>query len=128
MQPNKYQRKVLNCLRDYLNLLGEYSPAEAYHKFWHNRDVKITEIKGEGMPHYRDTISGVPHVCFKVPTGGGKTFLATCAVRAIKEAIIQSGEGTVVWLVPSDTILEQTLATLKNPDHPYRQQLQKDFP
>jgi type III restriction enzyme len=41
---------------------------------------------------------------------------------------VQSGEGAVVWLVPSDTILEQTLAALKNIDHPYRQRLQKDFP
>ena len=30
--------------------------------------------------------------------------------------------------MPSDTILEQTLKNLKNIDHPYRQQLQKDFP
>lgn len=130
MQPNKYQRKVLKYLRDYLNLLKEYTPAEAYQVFWNNLDVQITEIKikGKGMPRYKDAIKGVPHVCFKVPTGGGKTFLATCAVRVVKDAIVQSGEGTVVWLVPSDTILEQTLATLRNPDHPYRQQLQKDFP
>ena len=90
--------------------------------------MRINPIGRDGMPPYRDTISGVPHVCFKVPTGGGKTFLAACAVRYIKDAIVQSGEGTVVWLVPSDTILEQTLACLRNIDHPYRQQLQKDFP
>jgi type III restriction enzyme len=42
--------------------------------------------------------------------------------------LVRGGEGTVVWLVPSDTILEQTLANFKNPDHPYRQQLVKDFP
>jgi type III restriction enzyme len=128
MEPNKYQKKVLNNLRDFLRLLDDYNPVDAYRALWESHDVNIAPIGGEGLPPYRDTIKGVPHVCFKVPTGGGKTFLATCAVRVIKDAIVQSGEGAAVWLVPSDTILEQTLANLKNPDHPYRQQLQKDFP
>jgi type III restriction enzyme len=128
MEPNGYQRKVLNNLRDFLNLLEDYDPADAYRVLWNNRDVNIVMAGSEGMPPYRDTIRDIPHVCFKVPTGGGKTFLATCAVRLIKNAIVKSGEGAVVWLVPSDTILEQTLSTLKNPNHPYRQQLQKDFP
>ena len=128
MEPNGYQKKVLGRLRDFLRLLEPHTPAGAYRALWESRDVNINPIGGDGMPPYRDTIQGVPHVCFKVPTGGGKTFLATCAVRYIKEALVQSGEGSVVWLVPSDTILEQTLASLKNIDHPYRQQLQKDFP
>ena len=128
MEPNVYQKKVLDRLRDFLRLLDEHSPADAYRALWESRDVNINPIGSSGMPPYRDTIRGVPHVCFKVPTGGGKTFLATCAVRHIKEAVVQSGEGAVVWLVPSDTILEQTLANLTNIDHPYRQQLQKDFP
>ncbi|MDD4494891.1 MAG: DEAD/DEAH box helicase family protein [Eubacteriales bacterium] len=128
MEPNKYQRKVLRRLHDYLRLLESHSPNEAYCTLWESLDVNINPIGGDGMPPYRDTIRGIPHVCFKVPTGGGKTFLATCAVRYIKDAVMQCGEGVVVWLVPSDTILEQTLANLKNIDHPYRQQLQKDFP
>lgn len=128
MEPNGYQKKVLGRLRDFLRLLEAHTPAGAYRTLWESRDVNINPIDGDGMPPYRDTIQGIPHVCFKVPTGGGKTFLATCAVRHIKEALVQSGEGSVVWLVPSDTILEQTLASLKNIDHPYRQQLQKDFP
>lgn len=128
MEPNSYQKKVLSRLRDFLRLLETHSPADAYRALWESRDVNINQIGGDGMPPYRDTIQGVPHVCFKVPTGGGKTFLATCAARHIKEAAVQSGEGAIVWLVPSDTILEQTLANLKNIDHPYRQQLQKDFP
>ncbi|TQR30201.1 DEAD/DEAH box helicase [Brevibacillus brevis] len=128
MEPNSYQKKVLGRLRDFLRLLDAHSPADAYRALWESRDVNINPIGGNGMPPYRDTIQGVPHVCFKVPTGGGKTFLATCAVRYIKEELVQSGEGAVVWLVPSDTILEQTLANLNNIDHPYRQQLQKDFP
>lgn len=33
----------------------------------------------------------------------------------------------VVWLVPSDAILTQTLAALRNPNHPYRMKLNADF-
>ena len=128
MEPNSYQKKVLGRLRDFLRLLDTYTPADAYRKLWESRDVMVNGISRDAMPPYRDTIKGVPHICFKVPTGGGKTFLATCAAKVIKDALVQSGEGSVVWLVPSDTILEQTLANLKNTDHPYRQQLQKDFP
>lgn len=128
MEPNSYQRKVLSRLRDFLRLLDARTPANAYRELWESRDVMVNGISQDSMRPYRDTIKGVPHVCFKVPTGGGKTFLAACAVRVIKDALVQSGEGTVVWLVPSDTILEQTLSNLRNIDHPYRQQLQKDFP
>lgn len=128
MEPKKYQSKILKRLSDYLKLLDTYSPANAYRNLWASIDIKVDPSDGNGMPPYRDTIEGVPHVCFKVPTGGGKTFIATCALRLIKDSVVQCGEGTVVWLVPSDAILEQTLTNLKNPSHPYRQQLQKDFP
>lgn len=33
----------------------------------------------------------------------------------------------VVWLVPSDSILTQTINSLSNPEHPYRRSLDKDF-
>ena len=128
MEPNGYQKKVLVRLREFLSLLETRSPEAAYRELWESHDVRINPLGGDGMLPYRDTISGAPHVCFKVPTGGGKTFLATCAVRYIKDAVVQNGEGAVVWLVPSDTILEQTISNLKNIDHSYRRQLQKDFP
>ena len=128
MEPNAYQKKALKQLRDFLCLLETHTPADAYRALWRSRDVRIDTIGVDGIPPYRDTITGVPHVCFKVPTGGGKTFIATCALRLIKDAVVQSGEGAFVWLVPSDAILEQTLVNLRNIDHPYRQQLQKDFP
>lgn len=128
MEPTIYQKKILKNLKDFLSLLEDSTPGTAYRKLWQQRDVRISVIPGEGMPPYRNTITDIPHVCFKVPTGGGKTFLAACAVRLLRDSIVQCGECCVVWLVPSDTILEQTLANLRNTDHPYRHQLQKDFP
>ena len=62
-----------------------------------------------------------------MPTGGGKTFLACNAVKPIFDALPQTKIRTVVWLVPSDAILVQTLSALRNPAHPYRQKLDTDF-
>ena len=63
----------------------------------------------------------------KVPTGGGKTFMACASVRRIFDALPTGKPQVVVWLVPSDSILTQTIRTLSDVDHPYRQRLDQDF-
>ena len=58
----------------------------------------------------------IPHVCFKIPTGGGKTLLGVEAVRHLK-----IGTGFVLWLVPTKAIYQQTWNAFRNKEHPYRQ-------
>ena len=87
-------------------------------------------MAGEISPDFRaipNVIPGVPNLCFKVPTGGGKTFIACNAVRPIFDALPATKTKAVVWLVPSDAILTQTAKSLKNPHHPYRQKIDVDF-
>lgn len=125
MELKQYQRRVMGDLRKYLNLIrreGDYQ--RAFATFWAERGVQTGE---GGMRGYHEDIPGVPHVCFKVPTGGGKTFLAANSVKPLMEHLPGPRIQAVVWLVPSDSILSQTLEALKNPDHPYRQQLDADF-
>ncbi len=62
----------------------------------------------------------IPHVCFKVPTGGGKTLLAAEALGRI-----QYPRGLVLWIVPTLAIYRQTKAALWNREHPYRQRLER---
>lgn len=62
-----------------------------------------------------------------MPTGGGKTFLAANAIEPIFHALGVIQERVVVWLVPSDAILAQTLAALRDPAHPYRQKIDVAF-
>jgi type III restriction enzyme len=76
---------------------------------------------------YKNNVAGVPHVCLKVPTAGGKTFIAANALRPIFSIFPQDHAKTVVWLVPSNSILEQTIRNFSNPEHPYREQLNADF-
>lgn len=67
----------------------------------------------------------VPNVTFKVPTAGGKTFLAVNAVSRVMGRYLNRNTGFVLWIVPNDAIYKQTLKNLKNRQHPYRQTLDR---
>lgn len=126
MQLKPYQIKVLNDLNRYLELLnGNGDIEKSYNSLWLEKNVMIGGLTG--MPTYKNTIEGVPHVCFKVPTGGGKTYLACNSIKPILNNMSMEQNQVIVWLVPSDTILKQTLRTLKKPQHDYRKQLDIDF-
>ena len=62
----------------------------------------------------------IPHVCFKVPTGGGKTLLAAAALERLNRHT-----GLALWLTPTRAIYEQTKAAIWNREHPYRQMLER---
>ena len=62
----------------------------------------------------------IPHICFKVPTGGGKTLLAAAALERLNWPT-----GLVLWMVPSNAIYRQTKAALWNREHPYRDMLER---
>ncbi len=76
------------------------------------------------IPDYipRTATSGepVPHVCLKIPTGGGKTLLGVAALERIKQ-----DTGFVLWIVPTRAIYEQTLKAFRTREHPYRQMLER---
>lgn len=125
MELKKYQKNVINDLSRYLYLLNElHSPAKAYNKLWKEKGI-LTD--GMVMPAYNTDINGVPHVCIKVPTGGGKTYIAANAIKPIFDSIPSMHAKAVVWLVPSDSILTQTLNNLSDTNHPYRQRIDVDF-
>ena len=65
----------------------------------------------------------LPAFCLKIPTGGGKTLLATRVIDLVNAHFRQSRRGLVLWIVPTTQIYNQTLKALKDRDHPYRQQL-----
>ena len=67
----------------------------------------------------------IPNICFKVPTGGGKTLLAAAALQRLNQDYFKRNNGFVLWIVPSDTIYEQTSRHLRNKEHPYRQVLDR---
>ncbi|MEJ0011251.1 MAG: DEAD/DEAH box helicase family protein [Bauldia sp.] len=67
----------------------------------------------------------VPNAVLKVPTGGGKTWLAVSAVSRVIGSYLDRNAGFVLWIVPNEAIYSQTLRHLKNRQHPYRQALDR---
>ena len=67
----------------------------------------------------------VPNAVLKVPTGGGKTWLAVSAVSRVMGRYLDRNTGFVLWIVPNEAIYTQTLKHLKERQHPYRQALDR---
>ena len=125
MELKNYQINVINDLRRFVSLLTEkQNIRNAYNSLWEEKGIQIGE---KGMPPYHTVLRGVPHVCIKVPTGGGKTFIAASSIKPIFAAMPHIHPKAVVWLVPSDAILTQTVTCLKSADHSYRRKINADF-
>lgn len=65
----------------------------------------------------------VPNIVLKVPTGGGKTYLAVSALSRIFGRYLGQSIGLVLWIVPNEAIYSQTKRQLQERQHPYRQML-----
>ena len=72
----------------------------------------VARTDGAGRP--------IPHICFKLPTGGGKTLLGAAALERLNQPT-----GLVLWFVPTRAIYAQTKSALWNREHPYRQMLER---
>ena len=104
MELKNYQKKVMGDLERFLTLLTEKQNIKlAYSTLWEEKGVEVGMFETPGtIPYYKTTLSGVPQVCIKVPTGGGKTFLAANAIKPIFDSMPGHHPKAVVWLVPSD--------------------------
>lgn len=132
MELKNYQKLVLKDIDAYLDaLMNTGGINAAWMEYWTGKgmcgDGRGATALPIGVQPYHDDLGGVPNVCIKVPTGGGKTFLAASSVKAVFDKLPTGKTKFVVWLVPSDAILTQTIANLSNPNHPYRQRLNRDF-
>lgn len=124
MELKQYQKNVLKEVARYARtytLIGD--AATAYGIFL--QKLGLTPGVG-GIAKYHDELDGVPKVCVKVPTGGGKTFIGASAIDMLSDAL-PSHDDVVVWLVPRKEILTQTLRNMRNPEHFLRIKLDQDF-
>lgn len=129
MELKPYQQQVINDLLMFLEHVQETKDTkEAFHNFWakHPR-TPLHPFPGTAIEPYKNNVPRVPHVCIKVPTAGGKTFIACNAIKTVFDAFDYDRPKAVVWLVPSITILEQTIKNLKDTSHPYRQKINSHF-
>ena len=141
-----YQRDTLDAFSNYLEVLKEAQntsetqfeklkevgididanleedirnyPKKAWEKLTKNSDVATTA--GEYVDRKDGANRPIPHICFKVPTGGGKTLLAASALERLHRQ-----RGLTLWVVPTQAIYDQTKAALWNKEHPYRKVLER---
>jgi len=117
-----YQIRVLDSLRDFLRQCSmDGRPDAAF---------QLVQIMNSRQPvpyipvHASGLLPGMPYVCLRVPTGGGKTLLACHTAGIAMEELLHAERAVVLWLVPSNTILDQTADALRDPRHPYRRALE----
>lgn len=120
----KYQQRTLAELQTFLEnaatLKGERGIRLAF----------LDQLGDDAKPY--KPIAGIeesPFICVKIPTGGGKTLVASHSIKVIQDNYLQdkNGVGLVLWFVPSDAIRSQTLSNLRNRNHPYRESLDLQF-
>jgi type III restriction enzyme len=117
-----YQSRVLDSLRDFFRIAArQQNPDPAF------REITARTF-GTAMPYIPVNAAGMkpemPYVCLRVPTGGGKTLLACHAAGLAMTDFMRAERAVVLWLVPSNTILDQTADALRDPRHPYRRALE----
>ncbi len=129
MELKTYQQQVIKDLSTFLEHIQETKDVkEAFNNFWVKHPITpLFPFAGTAIEPYKNNVALVPHICVKVPTAGGKTFIACNAIKTIFDAFAYDKPKAVVWLVPSITILDQTIKTLKDTNHPYRQKINSHF-
>jgi type III restriction enzyme len=117
-----YQIRVLDSLRDFFRQCSKDGRPEAA--------FQEVQIRNSHHPipyipvHASGLQPGMPYVCLRVPTGGGKTLIACHAAGIAMGELLHAERAVVLWLVPSNTILDQTADALRDPRHPYRRALE----
>jgi type III restriction enzyme len=127
MELKEYQHRTLEDIRRYLDLLAEWRTKAEEHadleidfpaKAWEKAGIIRTYLRRKnGLGH------PLPTFCLKVPTGGGKTLLAVKTIDLVNSIYRGQLTGLVIWIVPTTQIYRQTIRSLKDRDHPYRQHL-----
>jgi len=114
VEPKNYQKRVLEEVRAYLQALDEFQKKDdscPSYAAWSKVGIqKLFHQRRNGLA------KDLPTFCIKVPTGGGKTFLATQILGAIYQTIFKErrGTGLVLWVVPSDQIYKDTLRRMRD--------------
>ncbi|MBK8168673.1 MAG: DEAD/DEAH box helicase family protein [bacterium] len=122
--PKTYQQQVLDSVEAYFKACHELpSPSIAF-------TATTERLWGRGNAY--NPLSGfpsdMPYVCLRVPTGGGKTWLAAKSVALVNTHLLRCEHSVILWLVPSKPIREQTLRALRDRLHPCRAALREAGP
>lgn len=117
----KYQQNTLDALTKYLQRCAVYKDVKKAYS-----ESTKENFGAEGL--YNDAgFTNIPYLCLRLPTGGGKTLLASHSIPIVCKEYLSRDFSLVIWLVPSNAILEQTYNCLIDNNHPYRRVLDDSF-
>jgi len=119
-----YQDKALSALERFFDVLRGQGLAQAWNTCAPQAEKRGLVFKA---PYNADALGEVPAVCIRIPTGGGKTFLAAHTVPLAGRKLADTEAPVALWLVPTDTIRSQTLAALCSPKNLCNEALREAF-
>ena len=104
MKLKEYQHQTLSDLGQYIETLNNSkSLSVAYSQYWADKGVSLSSMNNNYLRPYINSVNGVPRVTLKVPTAGGKTFIACNAIKNIMDKLNTGALNQVVaWFVPSE--------------------------
>jgi type III restriction enzyme len=134
MELKGYQKKTLTQVKVYLEWLTKAKEEATRRQPLPSEFADIESFdfpkaawgKVSSRPYYSKKNGlgeGLPDFYIKIPTGGGKTLLACHVIDLINRIYLKKQTGIVLWIVPTTQIYRQTLESLRDRDHPYRQVL-----
>lgn len=119
-QRKEYQETALGFLKTYLETARVHGAKSAFEK--------VTKEIGQARTYKElPSLPETPYICLRIPTGGGKTYMAARSASIASDMYLEDEYPVILWLVPTNVIREQTLETLKKPNHPNREALMEAF-
>ena len=115
MQLKQYQKQSLEALEQFFSVVSAIGAERAFERTLQQQ--AMTPVP------YNDRLGGIPSVCIRIPTGGGKTLLGCHSIPVAAGQYANTDSPIVLWIVPTDMIRVQTLGALNDLHHPYRQAL-----
>jgi len=100
--PKFYQQAVLNSVETYFRACLQLGEADT--AFYQT----TRELWGEGGKYQAIAgfSSNMPYFCLRVPTGGGKTWLAAKSVALINTHLLRCEHSVILWLVTARFIAD----------------------
>jgi len=103
-----YQNTTLENLRLFLEDARFGNHGAAFEKCRTESARRAAPLAYRPLKELEDT----PYICLRLPTGGGKTLLGAYTISTAAQAFLERDFPLVLWLVPTNTIRQQTLQTL----------------
>ena len=118
----EYQKQALETVQRFLEELSDRRERAAkilavdpdMAADWVERAWRAVAPGRACLPRKNGLNEPLPAFCLKIPTGGGKTLLATKVIDLVNTRFRRQQTGLVLWIVPSTQIYDQTLKALKD--------------